>query len=279
MAYSSSLRDKEWQIIEPLLPKKKRTKPPKWSKREIIDGVLYQLKNGCNWNDLPKDLPPYSTVYWHYKQWRAEGTIEQIMKTLHSQVREQVNKKGQWTTLIMIDSQAVKNTCNASIESKGFCFYKSTNGIKRHLAVDILGFPFFTHCTKANVSDDVGLIEMLSQNIDYFKQKPVELPKTTILLDNGYHPEKIITELAKIYPAIMSKIRFELSPKPSQAEKEAQGKSGFVPVKARWVIERSNAWMDRCKSLVKNFERTLSHATTKINLCFLRLMVKRLALN
>ena len=49
----------------------------------------------------------------------------------------------------MIDSQAVKNTCNAGIESKGFCFYKCTNGIKRHLAVDILGFPFFTHCTKA----------------------------------------------------------------------------------------------------------------------------------
>ena len=60
----------------------------------------------------------------------------------------------------MIDSQAVKNTCNASIESKGFCFYKCTNGIKRHLAVDILGFPFFTHCTKASVSDDQGLIDM-----------------------------------------------------------------------------------------------------------------------
>jgi hypothetical protein len=71
----------------------------------------------------------------------------------------------------MIDSQAVKNTCNASIESKGFCFYKCTNGIKRHLAVDILGFPFFTHCTKASVSDDQGLIEMLSNNIEYFKSK------------------------------------------------------------------------------------------------------------
>ena len=47
--------------------------------------------------------------------------------------------------------QAVKNTCNASIESKGFCFYKATNGIKRHLAVDTLGFPFFTHCTKATM--------------------------------------------------------------------------------------------------------------------------------
>lgn len=86
----------------------------------------------------------------------------------------------------MIDSQAVKNTCNASVESKGFCFYKSTNGIKQHLAVDIPGFPFFTHCTKASVSDDQGLIEMLTQNIDYFKSKPADLPQTTILLDNAY---------------------------------------------------------------------------------------------
>ena len=177
----------------------------------------------------------------------------------------------------MIDSQAVKNTCNASLESKGFCFYKSTNGIKRHLAVDTLGFPFFTHSTRANLSDDAGLLEMLTKNIDYFKSKPVNIPKITILLDNGYHPEKLTTELKKVYPAIMTKIKFELSPKPSKLQKQALGKSGFVPVKARWIIERSNSWMERCKSLVKNFERTLEHATTKLNLCFVRLMLKRLA--
>ena len=97
-----------------------------------------------------------------------EGVIEKIRDVLHGQLRQKVKKKRSWTTLIIIDSQAVKNTCNASTESKGFCFYKSTNGIKRHLAVDSLGFPFFTHCTKASVSDDVGLIEMLSDNIDYF---------------------------------------------------------------------------------------------------------------
>jgi hypothetical protein len=145
------------------------------------------------------------------------------------------------------------------------------------LGVDSLGLPFFTHCTKANISDDQGLIEMLTINIDYFQSKPVELPKTTILLDNGYHPAKIEEQLKKVYPDIMTKIQFELSPKPSKTEKEKQGKSGFVPVKVRWVIERSNSWMERCKSLVKNFERTLANATTKINLCFVRLMLKRLA--
>ena len=193
----------------------------------------------------------------------------------------------------MIDSQAVQNTCNASIESKGFCFYKSINGIKRHLAVDILGFPawcifmvgkpdrkcirFFTHCTKANISDDQGLIEMLSANIEYFRAKPVNIPKITILLDNGYHLEKITKALQEVYPQLLTKVRFELSAKPSRAEKEAEGKSGFVPIANRWVIERSNAWVERCKSLVKNFERTLENAKAKLDFCFIRLMLKRLA--
>ena len=278
MAYSTDLSDKEWLIIEKLLPVKKNTRPPKWSKREILNAIFYQLKNGCNWCDLPKDFPPYSTVYWHYKQWREAGVIEKIMEKLHSQVREQVKKKPKWTTLMIIDSQAVDNTCNASIESKGFCSYKMKNGIKRHLAVDILGFPFFSHCTKASVSDDKGLIEMFTKNINYFKSKPEELAKTTILVEQGYHPEKIRVELEKVYPEIMTKIQFELSEKPSKAEKKAKGILGFVVVKVRWVIERSNAWIERCKSLVKNFESNLENARTKLNLCFIRLMLKRLAL-
>ena len=96
MAYSSSLTDRQWEVLEPLLPEilpqKKRTRPPEWTPREILDGIFYQLKNGCNWADLPKDLPPYSTVYWHYKQWRAAGAIEKLMAVLHEQVRTQVKK-------------------------------------------------------------------------------------------------------------------------------------------------------------------------------------------
>jgi transposase len=178
---------------------------------------------------------------------------------------------------MLIDSQAVKNTCSARITSKGVCHYKCTNGIKRHLAVDTLGFPFFTHCTKASVSDDQGLIEMLTHHIDYFKARPLDIPTLTILVDHGYHPESILQALQEIYPEILSKVQFERSPKPSKAEKEAQGKSGFVPVATRWVVERSNAWVERCKSLVKNFEWTLENARAKLNLCFIRLMLKRLA--
>jgi len=97
MASSSSLTDAVGAMLEPLLPQvlpqKQRTRPCAWTKRESIDGILYQLKHGCNGADLPKDLPPYSTVYWHDKQWRAAGVIEQLMHTLHAQVRAQVQKK------------------------------------------------------------------------------------------------------------------------------------------------------------------------------------------
>ena len=277
MTYTSDLTDKEWEIIEPLLPQRKKTRPPKWTKREILNGIFYQLKNGCNWVDLPKDLPPYSTVFWHYKQWRTEGVLEEIMAALHAQTRAQVEKKPKWTTLIIVDSQATKNTCNASVESKGFCSYKATNGIKRHLAIDSLGFPFFAHCTKASVSDDKGLIEMFAKNMDYFKSKPVNIPKITVMVDHGYNPAYLTQELEEIYPQIMTKIKFEVAPKPSKEEKESQGKSGFVVIPMRWIVERSNAWVERCKSLVKNFDRTLVHAEAHLKLCFIRLMLKRLA--
>jgi transposase len=119
--------------------------------------------------------------------------------------------------------------------------------------------------------------ELLSRNLNYSRAKPVNIPRITILLDHGYHPNKLIAALQPLYPQIMTKIRFEVFPKPTKAEKAAQGKTGFVPVAIRWIVERSNAWVERFKSLVKNFERTLEHARAKLNLCFIRLILTRLA--
>lgn len=131
---------------------------------------------------------------------------------------------------------------------KDECFYKATNGSKRHLAVDTLGFPFFTHCTRANVSDDAGLPidvdaehEVFPVKIDEHSQDYNLVRSWLSPLDHGYHPEHLTQELELVYPQSMRKIKFELSTKPSPQEKAAQGKSGFVPAVARWVIERSNA--------------------------------------
>jgi len=119
--------------------------------------------------------------------------------------------------------------------------------------------------------------ERLSHNLNYFRVKPINIAKVTILVDHGYHRDTIAKALQALYPQIFTKIRFQLALKPTEADKAAQGKTGFVPVATRWIIERPNAWMQRCKSLLNNFERTLTHLTAKLNLCFIRLMLKRLS--
>lgn len=93
MSYSSDLRDEEWAILEPMLPSRNKTRKMKWSYRQIMNGIFYQLKQGCKWQDLPKDFPPYSTVYWHYKHLRADGTIEEIMLRLSKRVRGKSKKR------------------------------------------------------------------------------------------------------------------------------------------------------------------------------------------
>jgi len=96
MRYTSDIKDKAWEQVEPILIEAlseiKKTRPLKWGYREILNGILYQLKNGCNWENLPKDLPPYSTVYWYYKQWIKLGIIEKLNRILHEKVREAQKK-------------------------------------------------------------------------------------------------------------------------------------------------------------------------------------------
>jgi transposase len=176
------------------------------------------------------------------------------------------------------DSQATKNADTADIETKGFCHYKCTNGIKRHLLVDIIGNAFFVSCTPANVSDDDGLVQLISENIEYFKSLPVKSDdySLTIILDAGYHKDYLENKLIAIYPDILTKITIEVSEKMSQEEKKEKGLKGFVPISNRWVVECSNSWMDKCRVLWKNCESQLSTSIAKIKLCFIRLIVRRL---
>jgi transposase len=178
--------------------------------------------------------------------------------------------------LLIADSQAVKNAFSAWSESKGFCFYKSTNGIKRHLVVDVLGYPVFTECTKASLSDNQGLIDMLIGNKEYFVNRPMSLPKLVLLVDSGYHVD-FLNESLKEHPEILEKVAFQNAPKMSKEMKKEKGLKGFVPIAKRWIIERSNSWVEKCKSLVKNFERNLENSNFKLQLCFIRLMLIHIA--
>ncbi len=87
----------------------------------------------------------------------------------------------------------------------------------------------------------------------------------------GYHLQLIIC------PGIDKKIKLQVWQKMSRAEKAKKGLREFVPEDRRWIGERSNGWVERWKSLVKNSEKTLKYAQKKLSLCFTHLMVIRLA--
>ncbi len=94
MAYSTDLTEAEFKVIEPFLPKTRfQTRPPKWSKHEILNGIFYQLINGCRWVDLPKDLPPSGTVFYWLNKWKKDGVWEEISKQVFIQSRFRKGKK------------------------------------------------------------------------------------------------------------------------------------------------------------------------------------------
>lgn len=195
--------------------------------------------------------------------------------------RARHSEKNEFPGLLIGDSMCAKNTDTADIETKGFCWYKATNGIKRHLLVDVLGNVYFVRCTKASLSDDDGLLEIIRANKQYFLDLPEALGMT-ILLDNGYHKEYLEQQIEQIEPELASRIRIEIAEKVTPAQRAAAkaenpAKQGFVVIKKRWIVERTNAWLNQCRALWKNCEGLLRTSEAKIRICAIRLILRRIA--
>jgi transposase len=200
MSYTTDLTDEQFELLDSIIPKSKT----KWNiipRRKIFNAIFYQLKNGYQWRDLPKEFPKWETVYSQFRRWKQREVWKSALLILAELERVKLGKN-EIPSLLLGDSQVVKNTNTASIETKGFCFYKNVNGIKRHLLVDVLGNPYFTKATKANLSYDEGLIEIIQDNQNFFLNLP-DNHVITILLDNGYHKQKLEKEIKKINPDLL----------------------------------------------------------------------------
>jgi transposase len=109
-AYPSDLNDKEWQVLDALVPAvKSGGRPSDHEHREIVNAILYVLRTGCQWRALPHDLPPWKTVYTYFRIWRLDGTWKRIHETLRRKVRRSVGKHSEASAGIL-DSQTVKTT-------------------------------------------------------------------------------------------------------------------------------------------------------------------------
>ena len=101
------LSDEEWTLLEPLMPKSRKS--ARSDDRKIMNAIFYVLRTGCQWRALPHDLPPWKTVYTYFRVWRLDGTWRRIHDTLRRQVRRSIGKQSEPSAAIL-DSQTVKTT-------------------------------------------------------------------------------------------------------------------------------------------------------------------------
>lgn len=159
--YPSDLTDREWKLLEPLLPKPKATgRPIEQPRRAILNAIFYLNRTGCQWGMLPKDFPPKSTVFDYFSTGRKSGLWERLNERLRVKVRVAAGRKPSPTAAIL-DSQSVKGAEQGG-DTVGYDAGKKIGGRKRHLLVDTLGMILGVRVTSAAVQDRDGAVLLLA---------------------------------------------------------------------------------------------------------------------
>ena len=260
-AYSSNLTQAQFELIEPLIPPAKPGGRPRevdmWA---ILNAILYVVVQGVKWRDIPGDLPPWSTVYTYFRNWRNDGTWLLIHDRLRGWVRADEGRQESPSEAI-IDSQSVKSTTMVHDEV-GFDGAKGIKGRKRHTAVDTLGLVLRVVVTAANLPERAGGKQVL-QKVDQMGNAVSRL--YLIWVDGGYDGKPFLQWAMESFRWV---IQVVLRPKEIK---------GFVLVKKRWVVERTFGWWNWYRRLSKDYERLPASSEAMIYLAMIRLMVRRLA--
>jgi putative transposase len=260
--YPTDLTDEQWGILEPLLPPARTQHggaPRRVDMRAVLDTLLYQNRTGCQWEMLPHDLLPKSTVYDYFARWRDDGTWAKIVHRLRTRVREQEGREPT-PSAACIDSQSVKTTEVGGPE-RGYDGGKKIKGRKRHVLVDTIGLLLVVLSTSAGLDDGAAAIRLLAQI------SGEEFPRLTVIFgDSKYHNHDLETWLTEHRPGW----RIEVKKRP-------EGSTGFTPLPKRWVVERTNAWNGRCRRNSKDYERKPESSAAQIQLSHIQLMLHRLS--
>jgi putative transposase len=257
--YPTDLNDTQWSKIRPYLPAAASTgRPREHGWRRILNSIFYVLQSGCAWRMLPRDLPPWQTVYHYFRLWRKNGLWERLNRMLRERVRLQFGKKRRPSAAIL-DSQSIK-TSEGGLAC-GFDAGKQVTGRKRHTLVDTLGLILKVIVTAGNVQDRDGAKCLLKE---ISVEKEVVQRLELIWADGSYRGELI----AWLEDLLGCKLEIVEKPK---------DQVGFQILPKRWIVERTFAWLVRQRRLARDYERLPETSEAFIYVAMIRLMLRRLA--
>jgi putative transposase len=224
--------------------------------RDVVDAILYILRTGCQWRYLPGDLPPKSTVWRYFDGWRRDGTLDTIHDRLRKKVRA-AEKPYHPRTTASVDSQSVDTTSGG--EQRGRDNAKNVDGRKRHIVVDSMGLLLAVLVTAADVDDATAAAAVFAR----LDGQPVS-KVVTMYADSKYHN-------FKLYEWVEANARYDLT-----IVRRPEGSKGWVKLPIRWMVERTFAWLGRCRRLSKDREKSVLSSESFIKLAMIQLMLHRL---